>query len=455
MTAIHIKSPALSLRAGKRALTRIREQGLQPADVAILPGAAGGPKGLGIQGLDLALFGDWLPRAPRERTLIGASIGSWRFASACLPDPCAGIRRLGELYTSQRFAKGVSMAEVSRSCVQLLDDLLEGQDAAVLDNPLYRLNIVVVRSHGLLQHDHRGKLGLGLSSVIGNNLLSRSRLGRHFDRIILHDARQMPPLGALNDFRSHFHALGEGNLRHALLASGSIPMVMEAIREIPGLEPGAYRDGGLLDYHLDLPYQADGVVLYPHFTDKVIPGWFDKSLPWRRADRERLQDVLLLAPSAEYLAGLPHGKLPDRSDFKRYLGDDQGRERYWHKAMAESRRLGDKFSNWSTAVGWASACNLFNDPARKPSCLCIEPWPCPPCSSVPARRQPWMGKAARKSTPCSLSSRAAAASSSAMAANTRPSMHASTCRRNSITWMTRGWSTRPRTSSPARRPRAA
>ena len=317
MTAIHIKSPALSLRAGKRALTRIREQGLQPADVAILPGAAGGPKGLGIQGLDLALFGDWLPRAPRERTLIGASIGSWRFASACLPDPCAGIRRLGELYTSQRFAKGVSMAEVSRSCVQLLDDLLEGQDAAVLDNPLYRLNIVVVRSHGLLQHDHRGKLGLGLSSVIGNNLLSRSRLGRHFDRIILHDARQMPPLGALNDFRSHFHALGEGNLRHALLASGSIPMVMEAIREIPGLEPGAYRDGGLLDYHLDLPYQADGVVLYPHFTDKVIPGWFDKSLPWRRADRERLQDVLLLAPSAEYLAGLPHGKLPDRSDFRR------------------------------------------------------------------------------------------------------------------------------------------
>ena len=74
MTAIHIKSPALSLRAGKRALARVREQGLQPADVAILPGAAGGPKGLGIQGLDLALFGDWLPRAPRERTLIGASI---------------------------------------------------------------------------------------------------------------------------------------------------------------------------------------------------------------------------------------------------------------------------------------------------------------------------------------------------------------------------------------------
>ncbi|WP_043311264.1 patatin-like phospholipase family protein [Pseudomonas sp. ML96] len=343
MTAIHIKFPALSLRAGKRAIARIRERGLQPADVGILPGAAGGPKGLGIQGLDLALFGDWLPRAPRERTLIGASIGSWRFASACLPDACAGLLRLGELYTSQRFAKGVSMAEVSRSCVQLLDDLLEGQDAAVLNNPLYRLNIVVVRSHGLLQHDHRGKLGLGLSSVIGNNLLSRSRLSRHFDRVILHDNRQTPPLATLQDFPSDFHTLAESNLRQALLASGSIPMVMEAIREIPGLEPATYRDGGLLDYHLDLPYLGDDVVLYPHFTDKVIPGWFDKGLPWRRGDATRLQDVLLLAPSREYLASLPHGKLPDRSDFKRYLGDDEGRERYWRKAMAESRRLGDEF----------------------------------------------------------------------------------------------------------------
>ncbi|MDX5372996.1 MAG: patatin-like phospholipase family protein [Pseudomonadaceae bacterium] len=343
MTAIHIKSPALSLRAGKRALARIRARGLQPADVGILPGAAGGPKGLGIQGLDLALFGDWLPRAPRQRSLIGASIGSWRFASACLPDASAGIRRLGELYTSQRYAKGVSMAEVSRSCVQLLDELLEGQDAAVLNNPLYHLNIVVVRSHGLLRHDHRGKLGLGLSSVIGNNLLSRKRLGRHFDRVILHDARQAPPLAALNDFRSHFHTLAESNLRQALLASGSIPMVMEAIRDIPGLEPGSYRDGGLLDYHLDLPYLSEDVVLYPHFTDKVVPGWFDKGLPWRRGDAECLQDVLLVAPSREYLARLPHGKLPDRSDFKRYLGDDAGRERYWRQAMAESQRLGDEF----------------------------------------------------------------------------------------------------------------
>ena len=343
MSAIHIKSPALTLKAGPRALARIRRDGLSPADVGILPGAAGGPKGIGIQGLDLALFADWLPRAPRERALIGASIGSWRFASACLPDPAAGIRRLGELYTSQRFAKGVSMADVSGSCRQMLNELLADQDAAIIANPHYRLHIVVVKSHGLLQHDHRGKLSLGLSSVIGNNLLARQRLGRHFDRVILHDARQTPPLAQLSDFRSHFHALTAENLRHALLASGSIPMVMEAIREIPGLEPGAYRDGGLLDYHLDLPYDGNDIVLYPHFTDRVIPGWFGKSMPWRRGDRTRLQNAVLVAPSREYLARLPHGKLPDRTDLRRYLGNDDGRERYWRQAMAESARLGDEF----------------------------------------------------------------------------------------------------------------
>ncbi|WAJ35741.1 patatin-like phospholipase family protein [Pseudomonas sp. GOM7] len=343
MSAIHIKAPALTIKAGSKALARIREQGLSPADVGILPGAAGGPKGLGIQGLDLALFGDWLARAPRERALIGASIGSWRFASACLPDPAEGIRRLGELYTSQRFAKGVSMAEVSSTCRRMLDELLADQDADIIGNAHYRLHVVVVRSQGLLQHDHRGKLSLGLSSVIGNNLLARQRLARHFERVILHDARQLPPLARLQDFTSHFHVLTADNLRHALMASGSIPMVMEAIREIPGLQPGAYRDGGLLDYHLDLPYSGDDIVLYPHFTDRVIPGWFDKGIPWRRSTPGHLQNVVLLAPSAQYLARLPHGKLPDRRDFKRYLGDDAGRERYWRQAMAESERLGDEF----------------------------------------------------------------------------------------------------------------
>ncbi|MGC3832794.1 patatin-like phospholipase family protein, partial [Pseudomonas aeruginosa] len=45
MPAIQIKSPALTHKAARRALARIRQPGHQPADVGFVPGAAGGPKG--------------------------------------------------------------------------------------------------------------------------------------------------------------------------------------------------------------------------------------------------------------------------------------------------------------------------------------------------------------------------------------------------------------------------
>lgn len=343
MSNIHIKHPSLTIKAGRRAMKRIREQGLSPIDVGIIPGAAGGPKALGIQGLDLALFGEWLPRAQRERSLIGASIGSWRFASACLPDPVAGLQRLGRLYNEQSFAKGVTMAQVSRSCVTMLDALLQADDAHVLANPHYRLNVMIVKSRGLLARDHRAGLSLGLGAVIADNLIGRARLSRHFERLVMHDPRLVPPLLPMTDFPSHCLPLDTLNLRQALLASGSIPMVMEGVAEIPGIGAGMFRDGGLLDYHLDLPYSGSDIVLYPHFTDKIIPGWFDKTLPWRRGDQTRLQDVVLLSPSKEYLATLPYGKLPDRSDFKRFVGRDADRQRYWRAAMESSQRLGDEF----------------------------------------------------------------------------------------------------------------
>jgi hypothetical protein len=343
MSAIHIKSPALTIKAGHSALRRIQRDGLQPQDVGIIPGAAGGPKPLGIQGLDIALFGDWLNRAPRPRTLIGASIGAWRFASACLPDAALGLRRLAELYTAQRFAKGVSMQQVSHSCERMLDQLLGEQSHSLLSKPDYHLNILTVRSQGLLRHDHKAALGLGLACVVGNNWLGRARLGKHFQRVIFHDARQAPPLDTLSDFTSRYTPLASNNLRAALLASGSIPMIMQGVRDIPGAGPGTYRDGGLLDYHLDLPYQGEDIVLYPHFTDKVIPGWFDKTTPWRRGDGQRLRNVLLLAPSPEYLARLPYGKLPDRNDFHRFVGADAQREQYWRQAISASQRLGDEF----------------------------------------------------------------------------------------------------------------
>ena len=344
MPAIHSRMPALTIRAGRRALQRLQQKPLGPEDVHVIPGAAGGPKALGISGLDKAIFGDWLPQAPQERALIGSSIGSWRFAAiASSDDPKAQLARLAELYTSQRFAKGVSAAEISRKSILFLEELLGGREDFLLSHPWYRLSIVVVRSLGLLQHDTRGRLSLGLMRAISANMVSRRHLGRFMERGIVHDARSRAPVSSLVDFPSHEVPLSRDNLLPALLASASIPLVMSGVRNIPGAPEGVYRDGGLLDYHLDLPYQQPGIILYPHFTDRVVPGWFDKTLPWRRGDASRLQDVVLVSPSPDYLATLPDRKLPDRKDFEKYVGDDAGRERAWRRAISESDRLGDEF----------------------------------------------------------------------------------------------------------------
>ena len=344
MVAIHTSAPALTLRAGSDAIAHLREHGLRAADVDIVPGAAGGPKALGINGLDQAVFGDFLPAAPRPRTLIGASIGSWRFAAITMGDDArSGLSRLADLYTRQRFPKGITAKDVSHRCEQMLSELLQDRDQRVLHNPDYRLVIVVIRSRGLMARSGGLGLGLGLAGLIGTNLLSRRATGLFMERGLVYPAGDDLPVGPLNDFTTHHVDLQADNLRAALLASAAIPMVLDGVTTLPGAPDGVYRDGGMLDYHLDLPYQSDGIVLYPHFTDRVIPGWFDKPLRWRNGDPQRLRRLLLVSPSREYLASLPHGKLPDRTDFKHYLGDDAGREAYWRKAVTESQRLGDEF----------------------------------------------------------------------------------------------------------------
>src|SRR5690606_41288326 len=113
--------PPARPRAATRALARIRDSGLHPAAMLAIPGAAGGPKALGIQGLDMAIFGQWLPEAPQPRSRVGASIGSRRFASVCKPDPVGGLQRRGELYTTQRLPKGFTVTEISGRCATMLD----------------------------------------------------------------------------------------------------------------------------------------------------------------------------------------------------------------------------------------------------------------------------------------------------------------------------------------------
>jgi hypothetical protein len=75
---------ALRIHAGPAARRHIEQHGLRPQDIGVIPGAAGGPKGLILGPLDRFLFGDWLARSSQPVHLVGGSIGAWRMATACL-----------------------------------------------------------------------------------------------------------------------------------------------------------------------------------------------------------------------------------------------------------------------------------------------------------------------------------------------------------------------------------
>jgi hypothetical protein len=337
----------LTIRAGKRALARIQSAGLFAADVEIVPGAAGGPKALGIAGLDRALFGEWLPAAPGVRHLIGSSIGAWRFAAACRADSANALDEFARAYTGQSYPRRPSRRFVSQAARDMLTGLFSGREDEILAHPHYRLHVLAVRGRWPLTRDEAFSTAFGFGMDALANAVGRRHLARFIERAVFHDARDPPRFldtHRFDAFRTHAVALDRGNLVDALLASASIPLVLEGVTGIGSAPPGIYWDGGIIDYHLHLPYHhSKGLVLYPHFTDRIVPGWLDKSLPWRRARGEWLDNVVLVAPSRAYLEKLPRGKLPDRGDFARFAGDDAGRMKYWREAISESERLGEAF----------------------------------------------------------------------------------------------------------------
>jgi len=343
---------AITIRLGAGARRRIGAEGLRAADIGIIPAAAGGPKGLILHGIDNWMFGEWLPAAPRPRELVGASIGAWRMAAAAFDDPVAAHKRLVHHYIHQTYPDKVDAAYVSRACRALLEEVLAGREAEALSSSTYRLNVIAMRGIGALgaTRGARSREMLGFLRAAGSNALSRARLSGSMERVVFHN--RTGDAGWLRErfdgFVSHFVALDQANVRDALLASGSIPLVLEAVRDIAGAPPGAYWDGGLVDYHLHLPYQRDpGLVLYPHFTDHIVPGWLDKSMPWRRARGPALENVILVSPSPSFLARLPNGKLPDRTDFRRYGQNHTARFRDWTGAVGESERMAEALAHWA------------------------------------------------------------------------------------------------------------
>lgn len=375
---------ALTLYAGPAARRHIEQHGLAPRHVGVIPAAAGGPKGLMLGPLDRFIFGRWLAASTQPVDLVGASIGAWRMATACLDAPVAAFERLehGYIHGDMKAPPGRRLPppeQLSAAFAANLRSMFDGQIEALLRHPRYRLHVLASRGRHLLGREGRWRTPLGYLGAGLTNLASRRAMGGWIERVVFSAAGPGGAPHALpfatHDYRTRQLLLSPANFYPALQASGSIPFVLQAVHDIPGAPRGAYWDGGITDYHLHLAYgtaktiadrpmpapsrgqidaehaaehteaASDGrLVLYPHFQQAVVPGWLDKGLRWRHRATPWLDRMLLLAPDPAWVQTLPGAKLPDRNDFQR-LGHPE-RVQAWTTAVHAAVQLADEFEAW-------------------------------------------------------------------------------------------------------------
>ena len=337
---------ALSVHVGSDAAQRIAEQGWTPDLFHLLLGASGGPKWFILGQLDRVLFGDFLQGGSQPLSTVGSSIGAWRNACLVQPDPVAAIERMEQGYLHQEYASArPGPEEVSAVSRTILESML-GPDGshALVNHPRINSHIVTARGRGAAASRTSALLATGMGAAALGNAVSRRLLRHHFQRVVFHAGPVSRPGLGFHDFNTRYCALAPDAVLPSLHASGAIPFVLNGERDIPGAPRGQYWDGGIIDYHFDLhQYQGDGLMLYPHFRAGIVPGWFDKFLPWRQLPVSAARKLVLLCPSEEFVATLPHGKIPDRNDFNRF--DPEKRVRYWQQCIDASAALAGEFTD--------------------------------------------------------------------------------------------------------------
>ena len=334
---------SLSIYAGPTARAQLLEQGVTASQFNVMVGASGGPKWFVLYGLDRYLFGTFLQERTEPLLTLGSSAGAWRMCCLATADPVAAIDRLAKLYSEEQYSDTPTQREITLKAEAMLAGMLGPTGAVeIASNERFLTTIVADRSRGFGSSRHKGlqTASLGLAALA--NVVSRRSLSLFFERTLFSTQGRESPWAFVDDLRTTLVPLRENNIMQAMMATGAIPYVLEGVRDIPGAPSGLYWDGGMTDYHFDMDFHAgDGLVLYPHFSAEVIPGWFDKALPWRRAHAQHYDRVVLVTPSKEFVATLPNGKIPDRKDFEK-LGADE-RIRCWRQVLKASERLADDF----------------------------------------------------------------------------------------------------------------
>jgi hypothetical protein len=365
----------LEIYAGKNALNTIQEHGFKQELFTNFLGASGGPKWFTLFGLDKYLFGEFFSNRSNSLNVVGSSAGAFRSAALCQNKPVDAVKRLAYTYANTAYSKKPTPSEISKNAIEIIDDLFAEHGAKeVVENKYFKAHFLVAKCNGLTRFDNKLLQGTGLLSSVILNKMNRRFLNHQYQRYIFKQASSDLCINDPYDFKNTYHDLTEKNIKAAVLASGSIPLIMSGVKDIQGAKQGTYRDGGIIDYHFDFSLntianksmvdesiidhyknpvkcnknnsqKAHGLTLYPHFSRIPKAGWFDKSSN-RKVLNSSYNNTVLLAPSAKFINSLPFHKIPDRTDFTEL--DTTTRIKYWLAVLEKTDELAEAFHEFFT-----------------------------------------------------------------------------------------------------------
>jgi len=328
------------IKAGKSARKHIKENGLSPTDISVIPAAAGGPKWIVLHALDKYLTQEWFTDRKQVLHLVGASAGAWRMMCYATDNPSAALDRFLQSYVEQQYPSWPTGQEVSDKMDEIIRYSL-GKDGIqqILNSSLKSLNVITTETN--FKQIEGSVYKSQFARIAFKNMLSRSFMKSEVKRVVFTNGIGTSDLLIEDEIPSRFQSM---SIIHALKATGSIPMLMNPVTEIAAKDKMLW-DGALVDYHIGLQYRSAGLVFYPHFTDRIIPGWFDKFVPWRKVGRNVTDNMIMIYPSDEFVASLPDQKIPDRKDFETYFDQKDKRIANWYEVAVKGKEIAEEFDS--------------------------------------------------------------------------------------------------------------
>lgn len=300
--------------------------------------ASGGPRWIGLVGIDRALA-RFLAHRRRTLPLLGASSGAWRIAALAADSSLETYAELEHAYIEQRYVGNPSADFVSQTCRDYLSDVFTRERVEhALGQSTFQLNVSTTILPG--PSPSRAALMTKLLRAVVLNSLDRRLLNTIVERGLFVSGEIGPDWPLHGDpswdgVKTRQIPLTAHNFVQALLASGSIPLVLRGEPEIPEAGPGHHFDGGVIDYHFEV--ENSGPVLYPHFSDDPLPGWLDRYFPHRRITKRARRQLCIIMPSRELIARYPGSCFPGREDFETLSNDE--RIQRWRQVVEENTKL--------------------------------------------------------------------------------------------------------------------